>query len=47
MVCWGVVIERVYALDWRLDKMMAQPLFNSKSVALGNNMSGGEFSFFF
>lgn len=34
-------IERIYALDWGLDKMMAQPLINSKSVALGDNLSGG------
>lgn len=34
-------LERIYALDWGLDKVMAQPLMNSKSVALGNYLSGG------
>lgn len=37
----GDFTNRIYVLDWRLDTMMAQSLVNSKSVALGGNLSGG------
>lgn len=34
-------IERIYVLDWILDKMMAQPHIVYKSVALGDSLSRG------
>lgn len=34
-------IERIYVLDWILDKMMAQPHVVYRSVALGDSLSRG------
>lgn len=36
----GDFIDRIYGLDWRFDTMMGA-LVNSKSVALGDLLSGG------
>ena len=43
---WGMVfIDWIRAVDWGLDMMMAQCFVNSKSVALGDHLSGVEVNF--